>query len=347
MANPQPCPFLKLSKEYLDAIRKVPLAPAERQILDTIMFHTWGNNPPRKEAVITIKNFMEENMIKFQPNVSMAIKGLLDKNMIVRTGGNPRKPVYSLQKDYEKWRLGKKNPYKPAPFKLYSNFTMENIDSKITMKKKKDIDIQDKKSLDSNFTMKTPESLDGVASQVDNEKKPVENENSLHSNFTMKEKKTPINRSREENVEFEKLDTASLFSDEKFQVIKNQGPEKEAKEKKPKKNNLDEEIPFDEIVDYLNEKTNSRYKPETEETRKLICARWNDGFRLDDFKIVIDVKTPQWLNNPEMSYCLRPQTLFGKKFEGYLNEGLRLKKPDKPQQDKRIPDDLSRFDDIL
>lgn len=78
-------------------------------------------------------------------------------------------------------------------------------------------------------------------------------------------------------------------------------------------------IPYKEIVDYLNEKTGKNFKHKTAKTRKFIEARWNQDFRLDDFKKVIDVKTDEWLNTGSDKY-LRPETLFGTKFEGYLNQ---------------------------
>ena len=49
-------------------------------------------------------------------------------------------------------------------------------------------------------------------------------------------------------------------------------------------------------------------------------ARWKEGYRVDDFKKVIDNKTADWLRNDEMNKFLRPETLFGTKFEAYLNE---------------------------
>ena len=78
-------------------------------------------------------------------------------------------------------------------------------------------------------------------------------------------------------------------------------------------------IPYKEIVDYLNEKTGKNFKHKTAKTRRLIEARWNQDFRLDDFKKVIDTKTDEWLNTDSDKY-LRPETLFGTKFEGYLNQ---------------------------
>ena len=75
-----------------------------------------------------------------------------------------------------------------------------------------------------------------------------------------------------------------------------------------------------DIVDYLNQKANTGYKSSTKKTKDLIKARYNEGFTLDDFKKVIDNKTAEWLNDPNMSKYLRPETLFGPKFESYLNQ---------------------------
>lgn len=79
-------------------------------------------------------------------------------------------------------------------------------------------------------------------------------------------------------------------------------------------------VPYKEIIDYLNEKANTKYRSSGAKTKTLIRARANDGFYLDDFKKVIDTKASQWLNDPKMKKFLRPETLFGTKFEGYLNE---------------------------
>lgn len=81
-----------------------------------------------------------------------------------------------------------------------------------------------------------------------------------------------------------------------------------------------DKIPYEEIIEYLNFKTNSHYKTTTRKTRDLIKARFNEKFTLEDFKKVIDNKTNDWLNDKKMSEYLRPETLFGNKFEGYLNQ---------------------------
>lgn len=77
--------------------------------------------------------------------------------------------------------------------------------------------------------------------------------------------------------------------------------------------------PTEEIVDHLNQRAGTHYKATTANTIKLIKARLKEGFSVDELKLVIDKKCAEWLNNPSMVGYLRPETLFGSKFEGYLN----------------------------
>ena len=77
---------------------------------------------------------------------------------------------------------------------------------------------------------------------------------------------------------------------------------------------------YKDVIDYLNKKTGKRYRHTTGATQRLIRARQKEGFVLQDFYAVIDVKCSQWLNDKNMSKYLRPETLFGGKFESYLNE---------------------------
>ncbi|WP_066303965.1 conserved phage C-terminal domain-containing protein [Bacillus sp. FJAT-29814] len=81
-----------------------------------------------------------------------------------------------------------------------------------------------------------------------------------------------------------------------------------------------EKIPVAEVIQYLNEKTNAAYKPSSPKTKELIRARAREGFTLEDFKAVIDLKAAEWLEDPVMCKYLRPETLFGSKFEAYRNQ---------------------------
>lgn len=85
-------------------------------------------------------------------------------------------------------------------------------------------------------------------------------------------------------------------------------------------NNIDSSKYIEEIIEYLNLKANTRYRVNSEKTKKLINARLKEKYTVEDFKIVIDKKVNEWINNPDMSKYLRPETLFGNKFEGYLNQ---------------------------
>lgn len=83
------------------------------------------------------------------------------------------------------------------------------------------------------------------------------------------------------------------------------------------------------IVEYLNQKAGTKYKPTREKTREHINARLAEGYKVEDFFKVIDNKCTEWLGTDFEKY-LRPDTLFGNKFEGYLNS-----KPTPPKQGKR------------
>lgn len=89
-----------------------------------------------------------------------------------------------------------------------------------------------------------------------------------------------------------------------------------------------------EIVDYLNEKANTSFRPSAEYAKTHIRARLREGFTLDDFKDVIDGRVKAWANNPKMSEYLRPQTLFGTKFESYLNASKAKPKTDEEEWDE-------------
>ena len=88
-----------------------------------------------------------------------------------------------------------------------------------------------------------------------------------------------------------------------------------------KRNDIDNSIInlYKEIINYLNEKAKTSFRYSATETQRLINARLNNGFKLEDFKKVIDNKCNEWLGT-EMEKFLRPQTLFGTKFESYLNQ---------------------------
>lgn len=117
--------------------------------------------------------------------------------------------------------------------------------------------------------------------------------------------------------------------------------EKERKEnkRKEKENN----IYIVEIIDHLNQKAGTNFRANAKDTVSHINARLNDGYTVEQFKQVIDKKCDDWLNDRKMKEFLRPQTLFGSKFESYLNSAT-AKPIDKTNPDSyRDEDDTAAF----
>ena len=115
------------------------------------------------------------------------------------------------------------------------------------------------------------------------------------------------------NTNNKKIDNNKLLS-----IVEQEETKKISKEKFIKENTKC-------IIDYLNEVANTKYKYNSKETLKLISARFNDGFVLDDFYDVIDNKYKDW-HNTEFEKYLRPATLFSNKhFEEYLNQKVAFK----------------------
>ena len=76
------------------------------------------------------------------------------------------------------------------------------------------------------------------------------------------------------------------------------------------------------ILEDLNKRTKSKkgFSPLAQCNQNLIKARMSEGFTVENFITVNEKKVKQWLHDPEMSKYLRPATLYGNKFDGYLNE---------------------------
>lgn len=92
-------------------------------------------------------------------------------------------------------------------------------------------------------------------------------------------------------------------------------------------------LPYEEIVQYLNQKTGKNFKHTSKVTQRHIRARFAEGFTVNDFKQVIDKKCSDWLRDQKMKEYLRPETLFGTKFESYLNSKTTTTKQTGPYID--------------
>lgn len=141
----------------------------------------------------------------------------------------------------------------------------------------------------------------------------------------------PIVQDTESKQVVDNMDTSCIQDDNKVYTEVKLSKDKLSKDNNINKlsssENVDSEpkqksqkIPYEKIIDYLNRKTNSHYRPTSKATRRLIKARYNEGFTDIDFKTVIDKKCAEWLQDGNMAQYLRPETLFGTKFEAYLNQ---------------------------
>ena len=106
--------------------------------------------------------------------------------------------------------------------------------------------------------------------------------------------------------------------------VKEEQSDGKPEEKSPK-------YPFEEIISYLNEKANTRYQWTSKATQRHIQARFKEKYTLQDFYAVIDHKVSEWKDDKKMQQFIRPETLFGTKFEGYLNQAPRMEMQKEPE----------------
>lgn len=85
------------------------------------------------------------------------------------------------------------------------------------------------------------------------------------------------------------------------------------------------------VIEDLNKRACRKFKPLIPKTVRLICLRMKEGFELEDFLDVNKKKIAEWVDDPDMSRYLRPETLYGTKFEGYLNQPM-------PEREKSLED---------
>ena len=72
-------------------------------------------------------------------------------------------------------------------------------------------------------------------------------------------------------------------------------------------------------IRYMNEVTGKELKPEDFQKEQYFHDLIDKNYTISDFRKVIDKKYKQWKGTQFEKY-VRPQTLFNKNFENYLNE---------------------------
>ena len=94
------------------------------------------------------------------------------------------------------------------------------------------------------------------------------------------------------------------------------------------------------LVDYLNKKTGSNYRATNSVTERIgdLVA---EGYTAEDMARVIDLKVSEWGGSEKMRQYLRPSTLFGEKFEEYVQQ------PDPPEveESRRAEKELAALDE--
>lgn len=91
--------------------------------------------------------------------------------------------------------------------------------------------------------------------------------------------------------------------------------------KKKKTSSVEKDLDLVAVIDYLNTKAHKQFKANSKATIRLVKARFQEGYELDDFKKVIDTKVKEWQGKPRWEKYLRPSTLFNAtNFENYLEE---------------------------
>ncbi len=120
-------------------------------------------------------------------------------------------------------------------------------------------------------------------------------------------------------------------------TLRNATEKNREEENREDKEEKKEQIPYKKIIEHLNNKTGKKYSYKASGNQRLIKARFNEDYKLEDFIKVIDVKVDEWLNNSEMNMYLRPETLFkSSNFDKYLNQEF-------PQEIKR----RGKLDDLI
>lgn len=74
-----------------------------------------------------------------------------------------------------------------------------------------------------------------------------------------------------------------------------------------------------DVIEYLNLRSGKNFSCKSQKALKHIRARFKEGHTLEAFRKVIDVKCDEWLGT-DFEKFIRPETLFGNKFDGYLQQ---------------------------
>ena len=127
------------------------------------------------------------------------------------------------------------------------------------------------------------------------------------------------------NIRIEHKRGKLLIIENKVITIAKKVSKPKVEEKTEKVNaNIDMNEVYESIISYLNNKAETNYKSKTTSYRTFINKKLKSGYKLDDFYAVIDNKANEWMGTDFQKF-LRPETLFGNKFDSYLNQNTKIK----------------------
>lgn len=86
-------------------------------------------------------------------------------------------------------------------------------------------------------------------------------------------------------------------------------------------------VEYAEVINHLNSCARTGFRSTSEITRGLIRTWLDAGFTVEDFHKVIDHRVSEWRGDPKMEQYIRPETLFGKRFESYLEVAKKVMRP--------------------
>jgi predicted phage replisome organizer/uncharacterized phage protein (TIGR02220 family) len=148
-----------------------------------------------------------------------------------------------------------------------------------------------------------------------------------------RDKKLLESRNMSRDISVTSRDSHATDIDIDKDIDKDKELEKEEKEEKETFSHTSGiDYPYISIIDYLNTKAGTNYRATTEKTKSVIRARFLEGFDEENFRTVIDKKCAEWIGT-EWEKFLRPETLFGTKFESYLNANVVMKSEKQTQSD--------------
>lgn len=82
---------------------------------------------------------------------------------------------------------------------------------------------------------------------------------------------------------------------------------------------ISDKVLAETVITYLNERGGKSFRA-TKSNITPIIARLREGFRLQDFYAVVDIKLKTWGKDPNFAKYVRPNTLFGTKMDSYVQE---------------------------